>query len=46
MITNEIACCECGRHIAWSDTGTLDNIYCDDCTQKENKKHSSDEQAT
>ena len=34
MIDNEITCCECYGHIAWSDTGTLDNIYCDDCKKE------------
>ena len=45
MITNEIVCCECECHVAWSDTGTLDNIYCDNCVQEENEKHNVDEQA-
>ena len=43
MITNEIVCSECECHIAWSDIGTLDNIYCDDCTQEENEKYNGDE---
>jgi hypothetical protein len=42
MITNEIVCCECECHVAWSDTGTLDNIYCDNCVQEENEKHNID----
>lgn len=36
MITNEITCSRCDKHIAWSDTGTLDNIICDSCTDKIN----------
>ena len=36
MIHNEIVCCECDIHVAWSDTESLNNIFCDTCTKSKN----------